>query len=47
MSSLVKGIVTFVTGAMMALLLMFGLVWSQTRAPDVNPAAEPVVNYGG
>lgn len=33
-------------GAGLALMVMVGLVSSQTSAPSTNPASEPVLTYG-
>lgn len=33
-------------GALLAFLVMFGLVWSQTQTPDQNPASQPILTYG-
>lgn len=33
-------------GAVVASVATFGLVWSQTQAPDENPASQPVLTYG-
>ena len=33
-------------GALLAFLVMFGLIWSQTQAPEQNPASQPVLTYG-
>jgi hypothetical protein len=33
-------------GGLLAFLLMFGLVWSQTQTPEKNPASQPILTYG-
>lgn len=33
-------------GVLLGLLAMFGLVYSQTQAPETNPASQPVLSYG-
>lgn len=33
-------------GALLALLVTFGLIKSQTQTPDINPASQPVLVYG-
>lgn len=33
-------------GAGLGGLVMGGLVWSQTQAPDKNPASQPILTYG-
>jgi hypothetical protein len=43
---LIKVILPVVTGGLLASLTMFGLVYSQTQAPDKNPADGPVLTYG-
>lgn len=35
-----------IIGAMLAFLLMFGLIWSQTQTPEQNPASQPILTYG-
>ena len=41
-----KILVSAVAGAFAASATMFGLVYSQTAAPDKNPASEPILTYG-
>lgn len=43
---LLKIVVSAVAGALAATASMFGLVYSQTAAPDTNPASKPVLTYG-
>jgi len=43
---LLKTLLPAIVGAILATLVMFGLVWSQTKAPDTNPASHPVISYG-
>lgn len=33
-------------GTLLAFLVIFGLIQSQTQTPDVNPASQPVLVYG-
>ncbi len=33
-------------GGLIGSMGMVGLVWSQTQAPDANPASQPVLVYG-
>jgi uncharacterized integral membrane protein len=33
-------------GAVLAFLVMFGLIWSQTQAPEQNPASQEILTYG-
>ena len=35
-----------IAGALLGILSIIGLVWSQTQPPAENPAEEPVLNYG-
>lgn len=35
-----------IIGGLLGLFVMFGLVWSQTQAPESNPASQPVLTYG-
>ncbi len=46
LSLLLKVAVSAVAGAFAASASMFGLVYSQTAAPDKNPASEPILTYG-
>lgn len=41
-----KFILPPLTGAILAFLVMFGLVWSQTQPPATNPASQSVLTYG-
>ena len=43
---LIKVVLPVVTGGLLASLTMFGLVYSQTQAPDKNPADGAVLTYG-
>jgi hypothetical protein len=43
---LIKVVLPVVTGALLASLTMFGLVYSETKSPDNNPAQGEVLNYG-
>ena len=36
----------FVAGGVVGSLGMVGLVWSQTQAPETNPASQPALVYG-
>jgi hypothetical protein len=42
----VKVFLAPLVGALLAFLVMFGLIWSQTQPPDQNPANQAVLNYG-
>lgn len=42
----VKVVLPAITGALLAAIVMLGLVWSQTQAPEGNPASRPVLTYG-
>lgn len=33
-------------GALLAALLLFGLIYSQTQSPDKNPASQQILVYG-
>lgn len=46
MPASLKLILPPLTGAILAFLVMFALIWSQTQAPDTNPASKPVLTYG-
>lgn len=46
MSILLKVVISAVAGGFAASATMFGLVYSQTSAPDQNPASQPVISYG-
>lgn len=46
MPAALKLILPPLTGAFLAFLVMFGLIWSQTQAPSTNPASQPVLTYG-
>jgi hypothetical protein len=35
-----------VAGGVVGSLGMVGLVWSQTQAPETNPASQPALVYG-
>ncbi len=41
-----KLLIPVVAGALTGSLAMFGVVWSQTKAPDTNPASTPILTYG-
>jgi hypothetical protein len=43
---LIKFLVPVVAGGLSASVAMYGLVYSQTKAPDTNPASQPIVVYG-
>jgi hypothetical protein len=43
---LLKIVLPVVAGTLAASVAVVGLVWSQTKAPDVNPAGEQVLTYG-
>lgn len=44
--ALLKFILPPLVGGLLAFLVMFGLIWSQSQPPAQNPAAEPVLTYG-
>jgi hypothetical protein len=46
LSLLLKVLVSAVAGAVAASASMFGLVYSQTAAPDKNPAKDEIITYG-
>jgi hypothetical protein len=46
LSLLLRVAVSAVAGGFAAGATMFGLVYSQTSAPDTNPASEPILTYG-
>jgi hypothetical protein len=43
---LIKVVLPVVTGALLASLTMFGLVYSETKTPDKNPSDAAVLTYG-
>jgi len=43
---LIKFAAPAVAGAVFGTAAMFGLVYSQTAAPDTNPANQDVITYG-
>ena len=46
MPDFVKVALAPLVGALLAFLVMFGLIWSQTQVPERNPASQPVLTYG-
>lgn len=46
MPDFLKLLLAPIIGAMLAFLLMFGLIWSQTQTPEQNPASQPILAYG-
>lgn len=42
----IKLLLAPIIGALLAFLLMFGLVWSQTQTPEKNPASQLILTYG-
>lgn len=46
MSVLLKLLIAPLIGVLLGLLAMFGLVYSQTQAPETNPASQPILSYG-
>lgn len=46
MPFVLKMVVPVVAGVLVASLSLVGLVYSQTKAPDTNPASKPVLTYG-
>lgn len=45
-SVVLKFLVAPLVGVLLGLLAMFGLVYSQTQAPETNPASQPILTYG-
>lgn len=43
---LLKVLLPAIAGGLAASVTMYGLVYSQTKAPDTNPASQPVLVYG-
>lgn len=43
---ILKVLVPFVVGSVLAVGAGLGLVWSQSQAPAANPAENPVLTYG-
>lgn len=41
-----KLFIPVLTGVLSGALVMFGIVWSQTKAPETNPASTPILTYG-
>jgi len=39
-------LVPAIAGGLAGGVAMFGLVYSQTQAPDTNPASTPILTYG-
>lgn len=46
MPLLIKFLLPAIAGGLTASVSMYGLVYSQTKAPDTNPAAQPIMVYG-
>lgn len=46
MPLLLKFLLPAIAGGLSASVAMYGLVWSQTKAPDTNPASQPIMVYG-
>lgn len=46
MPLLLKFMLPVIAGGLSASVAMYGLVWSQTKAPDTNPASQPIMVYG-
>jgi hypothetical protein len=46
LSVVLKLLVAPLVGVLLGLLAMFGLVYSQTQAPETNPASQPILTYG-
>jgi hypothetical protein len=46
MPLLLKMMLPAVVGGLAASESMYGLVYSQTQAPDTNPASQPILVYG-
>lgn len=45
-SAVLKLLVAPLVGALLGTMVMWGLVYSQTRPPATNPVSEPVLTYG-
>lgn len=45
-ASVLKMVLAPVAGALAAFVVMGGLVWSQTQAPEQNPVSKPIFDYG-
>ena len=43
---ILKVVVPFIVGTVLASGAAVGLVWSQTQAPANNPADAPILTYG-
>lgn len=46
LSVVLKLLIAPLIGVLLGLLAMFGLVYSQTQAPETNPASQPILTYG-
>jgi hypothetical protein len=43
---LLKLLLPAIVGGLAASVTMYGVVYSQTKAPDTNPASQPILVYG-
>ncbi len=43
---LLKFLLPAIAGGLSASVTMYGLVYSQTKGPDTNPASQPILVYG-
>lgn len=43
---LLKFLLPAIAGGLMASVTMYGVVYSQTKGPDTNPASQPILVYG-
>ena len=41
-----KLLIPVVAGVLSGSIAMYGVVWSQTKTPDTNPAKTPILTYG-
>lgn len=46
MPLLLKLLLPAIAGGLSASVGVYGLVYSQTKAPDMNPAEQPIMVYG-
>lgn len=46
MPKILLALLPALAGGVVGTLGMVGLVWSQTQAPESNPASQPVLVYG-
>ncbi|GAB3765334.1 hypothetical protein FB382_002135 [Nocardioides ginsengisegetis] len=46
MPLLLKFLLPAIAGGLTASVTMYGVVYSQTKAPSTNPASQPIMVYG-